>query len=134
MREGNTNALKHGHRGSKKPSSTYISWRRMRQRCNNGYGFVVCIRWQNFLNFLEDMGERPKGRTLDRIDNKGDYEPDNCRWATSKEQGRNKRNNVLLTFRGETHCLSEWAEMLGIGYQVLYGRLRRGQNVEQAFV
>jgi hypothetical protein len=108
----------------------------MLYRCDQreDYAHVrVCVRWRDFENFLADMGERPDGTSIDRIDNDGGYCPENCRWATSKEQQRNKRNNRLLTFNGVSRCLAEWSEILGIGYQVLYGRLRRGQSVEQAF-
>ncbi len=84
-----------------KPTPTYRSWRNMKTRCTNrkqesfkhygGRGIAVDRRWDSFENFLADMGERPEGTTLDRIDNDGDYEPDNCRWATPKEQRANQR-------------------------------------------
>jgi hypothetical protein len=94
--------LKHGH-GSRAQgeSPTYKSWASMKTRCRRKYqsrGIKVCARWENsFEAFLADMGERPDGATLDRIDNNGDYEPSNCRWATNEQQARNRRN-ARLTF------------------------------------
>lgn len=90
---------KHGHNRMGGRSATYQTWHGMLQRCTNpnvsryrrygGRGIAVCDRWRIFGNFLEDMGERPHGKTLDRIDNDGNYEPMNCRWATPKEQSAN---------------------------------------------
>ena len=102
-------AFIHGHSkkedGRQRRSPTYRSWESMRDRCTRpgchtykmygGRGITVCERWNVFLNFLEDMGERPKGTTLDRIDGTKGYEPGNCRWATAATQGRNKPNLKL---------------------------------------
>ena len=122
----------------------YRSWKGMLQRCYNsknarykdygGRGIIVCERWKHLENFLEDMGERPKGLTIERIDNNKGYSPDNCKWATWKEQNRNRRSNHLVTYQGETKCLIEWAEALGIKYHILSNRLNRlGYSPEVAF-
>lgn len=105
-----TRSIKHGHNRNKNPSRTYNSWCNMIKRCTNpktfaykNYGkrgITVCKRWSNkkdgFKNFLKDMGERPEGKSLDRIDNNKlirGYSPNNCKWSTTKEQNNNKRNN-----------------------------------------
>lgn len=94
---------RHGHGRAARRSATYRSWDHMIQRCTNpsndnyryygGRGINVCPRWRDFSMFLADMGERPFGRSLDRIENDGNYEPGNCRWATAKEQQRNQRRD-----------------------------------------
>jgi hypothetical protein len=95
-------------------------------------GISVCERWRVFENFLADMGERPDGMSLDRINSDGNYEPGNCRWATIKQQNRNRRNNVLLTFDGHTRCLAEWAELMKIRHDTLRSRLEAGWSVADA--
>lgn len=137
------NRLTHGHRKGKKNSLTYSSWCSMKKRCYDktgehyeyygGRGIVVCDRWVNsFENFLEDMGERPKGLTLERNNNDGNYEPTNCKWATKEEQARNKRNNKFYTFQGVTATLSEWARRLGVGRSTLHHRkVTYGWSIEK---
>lgn len=112
----------------------YNVYRAMLKRCLNannkaykdygGRGITVCERWmQSYENFITDMGERPSNLySIDRINVDGNYEPDNCRWATRSEQARNQRNNVLITYDGETKCVSEWALTVGISVSALYYR------------
>lgn len=121
---------------------TYKIWGAMRQRCTNphdsGYhnygarGISVCKRWQDFENFLLDMGEAPAGMSIDRIDNNGDYTPENCRWATRTEQGNNKRNNVRLEWQGRTQTVPQWARELGMKPTNIRQRLRDGWTVDRA--
>lgn len=121
---------------------TYLSWQSMRARCLNpnaisyprygGRGITVDQRWAGFEQFYADMGVRPDGTSLDRLDSNGPYNPSNCRWATAKEQARNKRTNRLLTYRGVTLAACEWAERAGINRNTLYARLRKGWSVERA--
>lgn len=120
----------------------YNSWREMILRCTDeadsnyknygGRGIKVCDRWLTFKNFLEDMGPRPKWWSIDRIDNDGNYEPTNCRWATKWEQNRNKRATIRLTFKGVTKHLCDWADELGIKRATLRGRVKAGWPLERA--
>lgn len=114
----------------------------MLARCDNpknpayprygGRGITVCDRWRTFEGFLADMGERPAGKSIERINNDGNYEPGNCRWATAKEQNLNTRSNRLVTIDGETRPLAEWAELRGLLVGTVYDRLYRGWNIERA--
>jgi hypothetical protein len=125
--------LKHGLSHN---SGAYNSWGMMRYRILNkngaqfhdygGRGIKICKRWMNFENFYEDMGERPPGMTLDRIDNNGNYCPSNCRWTTKKKQNNNSRRNVMLTHGGKTQTLTQWAIELKVSPWRLFGRRRRG--------
>jgi len=127
---------KHGMNRQAHKSPEYQSWASMHSRVNNagrkefenygGRGITVCARWDDFGKFYADMGPRPSPKhSIDRIDNNGNYEPGNCRWATSEEQNRNTRRNVWITYNEQTHCIAEWAKMLGITASVLRYRLRR---------
>ena len=120
----------------------YRIWGSMKQRCLNpddtryhdygGRGIKVCDEWLKFENFYKDMGEPPKGKSLDRKDNDKGYNRDNCRWATASEQQRNSRNNIVITYKGETKPLIDWAEQLGIEYGCLVARIKRGWTIERA--
>ena len=106
----------------------------MKNRCLNkknhayfnygGRGIIICDRWINDYDaFYEDMGERKKGQSLDRIDTNGNYELNNCRWATMKEQQNNRNDNIFVTYKNETLSISCWAEKLGIKKSTLFRRL-----------
>ena len=96
-------------------------------------GITVCERWRTFQNFFDDMGHPPTDKhCVDRIDNSLGYSPDNCRWVTTKANCRNKTTNKLLTYRGETLCMAEWCDRLGLTYDVVSTRLHRGWTVERA--
>lgn len=125
-------------------SKTYKIWASMKRRCNSsrgsGYrkyrarGIRYCERWKTFDNFLEDMGECPDGYSIERIDYNGNYEPDNCKWLLLERQARNRRSNVLVSYKGETKMIIEWAEILNMKYTTLYCRLYAyGWPVEMAF-
>lgn len=116
---------------------TYSSWKSMRARCNNpndpsyprygGAGVTVDPRWDKYENFLADMGERPSKRhSIDRIDVNGSYTPGNCRWATSSQQQRNKKNTTMIEFNGELRVMAEVAEIIGIPLRFLHNRRASG--------
>ncbi len=128
-------ATKHGLRHTKE----YGVWKSMRERCTNptaaswagygGRGITVCDRWSCVANFVADMGLRPSPRhSLDRIDNSLGYSPDNCRWATQKEQANNTRANVQITIDGATRTLKQWAEHFGVDYAVVKERRANGRD------
>jgi hypothetical protein len=131
-------AISHGLTGT----PIYGVWDNMMQRCYNvndggyrdygGRGIIVCERWHTFTNFAEDMGPRPEGLEIDRIDNGRGYSPENCRWVTRKENCRNTRGNRFLTFNGETKCVAQWTEELGYNKGTIRGRLNRNWSVERA--
>jgi len=128
----------HGMRNSK----TYRTWVNMKSRCNNknsqsyknygGRGIKFCKSWNKFENFYKDMGDKPEGRTLDRINNSGDYCKENCRWTDWETQANNRRGNVFIEFKNDKLTISQWERKLGIKRATLNGRLRRGWSVERA--
>jgi len=121
-------------------SRTYSSWIAMKKRCEyekainyanyGGRGIKVCERWVSFENFLEDMGVRPEGMTLDRVDSNGNYEPSNCRWATWEQQGRNRRNIKTINYKEKEYCQVELAEFLGISSQTIAKRIKDGKKID----
>jgi len=128
----------HGHFSGRKVTPTLNSWRSMMLRCNPSYrlykdyggrGIKICERWHKFENFLEDMGERPPGTTLERIDVNGYYEPGNCRWATRLEQGNNKRNNRFIDCFGKRVTLAEAERITGVPQHTIAARIKRGWSV-----
>ena len=123
----------------KSHTKLHHAWSSMKDRCTNpnaqeadryiNRGIKVCDEWLNSYEAFEEWalanGFRD-GLSLDRIDNDGNYEPSNCRWATAKEQCRNRSNNLILTVDGETHCATEWAEIVGIKPAIISKRKGRG--------
>jgi len=132
-------STKHGFCGTK----IYRIWKNMIQRCINprvinyknygGRGIVVCERWMKFENFLKDMGSLPTSKhQIDRINNDLGYYKENCRWSTSKQNNRNRRNNHLLELNDKTECLSEWEEETGIKQETIRDRIKRGWSNKDA--
>jgi hypothetical protein len=148
--QGKANTI-HGHcRRIGGKNSQYSIHTGILQRCTNpnndryadygGRGIRVCDRWlepngQGYINFLTDMGQRPTlAHEIERICNNGNYEPGNCKWATSIEQNRNKRNNHNLTYNGKTQCIAAWAEELGIHQETIRNRIKKGWPIEKVLV
>ena len=123
-------------------TSIYNCWCDMKSRCLNknnkeyknygGRGIKVCDSWLKFENFYKDMGVKPNGLTIDRINNNGNYELSNCRWATKKEQGNNKRTNKRLFFNGKEYTLKQWCCFLKLNYYTIHSRFRLGWDVKKA--
>lgn len=141
-REKNT-GIKHGQSRTR----LYHIWRGMLVRCYNpndsgykyygGRGITMCDEWKNDVNAFSKWAMSNGYRddlTIDRIDVNGNYEPSNCRWATIKEQENNRRNNHFVTYKGETHTIAEWSEIIGMNHQTLYNRLYYCKgDIEKAF-
>jgi hypothetical protein len=133
--------LKHG----RSYTSEYKIWTGLKIRCTNpkfkrykGRGIKVCERWTDeefgFINFINDMGPRPsKKHSVERRDNNGDYCPENCYWATMKEQSRNRENNVPIEYKGQTKILRDWTNELKLNHRTIYNRLISGWKIEEAF-
>lgn len=132
------NRVKHGHTNTPE----FLSWKSMVSRCTcqasiswpnyGGRGIKICDRWMDFENFLADMGNRPAGSSIDRIDNDGNYEPENCRWATRIEQGINRRTNTLIELNGVSKSLSEWERETGILSETIKQRICLGWSAKDA--
>lgn len=119
-------------------SYTWKSWSKMRRRIKLGskhspiYGKIkIQESWDSFSNFLSDMGERPEGMTLDRIDNSKGYYKENCRWATPYQQNRNRSTNVILIFDGKSMCLFDWALEIGVHRSTIERRIKRNLPIEE---
>lgn len=131
----------HGHAGGG-GSKTYHIWASMLARCRTtthaayanygARGIKVCDEWLDYSRFLADMGEKPRGKSLDRINNNLGYSAENCRWATPKEQNNNRRNNVTITIGGIEKTLTEWSNQMGINQRTVSSRLARGWSIERA--
>ncbi len=139
-------ARTHGNtRHGKSYSRVYSIWRGMMKRCDypksvsfylyGGRGISVCGRWRDFSSFSADMGDPPSSiHTLDRVDSNGNYEPLNCRWATHKEQQRNRSNNRHIEIDGVTKTLSEWTEVSPIKSPGILRRLNTQQYCNKCAV
>lgn len=135
--------ITHGHTIGKRDTATYKTWENMIQRCTNqkhhhwhkygGAGITVCQEWRDYSTFLADMGNRPNGHTLDRINNNIGYSRSNCRWATPSQQQRNRKTSRMITWNGKTQLMIEWAEELNIPYSTIESRMRAGMPLDKVF-
>jgi hypothetical protein len=127
----------------KEVAKEYYAWVDMRRRCSNpehqqyknygARGIKVCPEWGSFVTFYADMGKAPsREHSLDRVDNDGDYEPSNCRWATAYDQSNNQRSNRVLHHAGKALTVAQWAKELGVSRSVISCRLRAGKSVPEA--
>lgn len=133
-------SLNYKHGMTKTP--IYGIWRSMMQRCYDinshaydrygGRGITVCNKWHDFESFYQDMGNKPKSSSLERINNDGPYSPKNVIWATSKQQANNRRSNVILEYQGRKQTMQQWSDETGLKIQTLWARLDRGWSVEKA--
>lgn len=142
----NNFSFTHGHSRKRNWSKEYRAWSDMKTRCTNpnaraydlygGRGIKVCESWMaSYENFLSDMGEAPsKDFQLDRVDSNGDYNVNNCRWVSKKQQMRNVRNNRTITCQGETKTVIEWSELLGINSKTIYNRIYLGWDDEKCLM
>lgn len=136
------NTVRKGRQLKKTHPRGYRIWMAMRERCSNprhnryhlygGKGITVCERWDSFEAFYEDMGGKPEGRSIDRIDGNGNYEPSNCKWSTPREQANNMSVNVLITRGKITRTMSQWARALGIKASTIKSRIYYGWRPEEA--
>lgn len=119
-----------------------MCWKMMKNRCSNpndpkfknhgGRGITVCKEWvESFDRFIQDIGERPEGYTIDRIDNNLGYCKENCKWSSYTEQNNNKNNNIRLTYNGECKTVSEWAKHLNMNVQTLFWRINNNKTVSE---
>lgn len=134
---------KHGQAGAGAATKEYRAWQSMKARCYTestrafhrygGRGIRVCDRWRDdFVAFFADLGPCPPGRSLDRVDNDGDYEPGNVRWASCAVQARNRSNNHFIEYAGEKLTLTDWARRLGVSDSTLWYRLKQGIPLVEA--
>lgn len=137
-------SITHGNSVGRKESRELKSYKHAKSRCLNpndekypwygGRGITMCAKWiEDAAAFIADMGPCPPGHTIDRYDPNGNYEPGNCRWATTHQQARTRTDNVLVEYQGETLVLKDYASLMGINYKSLHAKLKyKGKSLEQA--